>query len=48
MLHRIFIAFPALQYKPYSGVRVWRRDVVNQDWETLQLASMFGGVASAA
>jgi hypothetical protein len=47
ILHRIFIAFPALQYKPYPGVRIWRRAVVNQDWETLQLRSVFGGVASA-
>ena len=33
ILHRIFIAFPALQYKPYPGVRIWRRAVVNQGWE---------------
>jgi hypothetical protein len=26
ILHRIFIAFPSLQYKPYPGVRIWRRN----------------------
>jgi hypothetical protein len=25
ILHRIFIASRALQYKPYPGVRIWRR-----------------------
>jgi hypothetical protein len=47
ILHRIFIAFPVLRYKPYPGVRIWRRVVVNQDWETLQLRSVSGGIASA-
>ena len=47
ILHRIFVTFPVLQYKPYPGVRIWRRVVVNQDWETLQLPSVFGGIASA-